>query len=292
MGEYDNEFDGCYLQGNDTLLDSVNGSCQKKTVNLNKSEAHMDADDECHDGVCEEDCEEDPDYVSIAEGCSSPVQFGIRTGEHRMIKHKASTITFSDYGFSNSGLSSMSTELFINEGSDAHSSSSEGEDDVFTDLPHYREFLIGRHRRAPSQNKQKEEPLKRNPEAPPGWSRDKCEPSSTSSNETEDDLNIKQEAVQSPWSQSMTQLMKKLDQLNVDIEEALSASTSPSGTPAVKRRETCAVTLETALNQALHKKKLVKNKDPECSRLDSLPYSSSILSGLGARPKEEVSSRS
>uniref|UniRef100_A0AAR2IUD8 StAR-related lipid transfer protein 13 n=1 Tax=Pygocentrus nattereri TaxID=42514 RepID=A0AAR2IUD8_PYGNA len=42
----------------------------------------------------------------------------------------------------------------------------------------------------------------------------------------------------SPWSESMTQLMKKLDQLNLDIEEALSAGSSPSDTPGTTRRHT------------------------------------------------------
>lgn len=37
--------------------------------------------------------------------------------------------------------------------------------------------------------------------------------------------------VSSPWSESMTRLMMKLDQLNLDIEEALSESSSPCGTP-------------------------------------------------------------
>lgn len=41
-----------------------------------------------------------------------------------------------------------------------------------------------------------------------------------------------------PWSESMTQLMKRLDQLNLDIEEALSASSSPSNTPNTARRHT------------------------------------------------------
>lgn len=42
--------------------------------------------------------------------------------------------------------------------------------------------------------------------------------------------------VLSPWSESMTQLIKRLDQLNLDIEEALSAGSSPSDTPNTARR--------------------------------------------------------
>lgn len=43
--------------------------------------------------------------------------------------------------------------------------------------------------------------------------------------------------VKSPWSESMSQLMRKLDQLNLDIEEALSASSSPSNTPCTTRKK-------------------------------------------------------
>ncbi|XP_067889593.1 stAR-related lipid transfer protein 13 isoform X2 [Heterodontus francisci] len=39
------------------------------------------------------------------------------------------------------------------------------------------------------------------------------------------------------WTDSMTLLMRKLDQLNLDIEDALSASPSPISTPATKRRQ-------------------------------------------------------
>lgn len=43
-------------------------------------------------------------------------------------------------------------------------------------------------------------------------------------------------AVQSPWSECMKKLMSKLDQLNLDIEDALSTSPSPSGTPGTARK--------------------------------------------------------
>lgn len=43
--------------------------------------------------------------------------------------------------------------------------------------------------------------------------------------------------VKSPWSESMSQLMRKLDRLNLDIEEALSASSSPSDTPCTTRKK-------------------------------------------------------
>lgn len=43
--------------------------------------------------------------------------------------------------------------------------------------------------------------------------------------------------VTSPWSESMSHLMRKLDRLNLDIEEALSASSSPSTTPCTARKK-------------------------------------------------------
>lgn len=39
----------------------------------------------------------------------------------------------------------------------------------------------------------------------------------------------------------MSQLMRKLDRLNLDIEEALSASSSPSGTPCTPRKKQVSV---------------------------------------------------
>lgn len=42
---------------------------------------------------------------------------------------------------------------------------------------------------------------------------------------------------ESEWPDSMSWLMKKLEQLNLDIEEALSASSSPSSTPSSKRHK-------------------------------------------------------
>ncbi|XP_025947959.1 rho GTPase-activating protein 7-like isoform X2 [Apteryx rowi] len=42
---------------------------------------------------------------------------------------------------------------------------------------------------------------------------------------------------ESEWSDSMSCLMKKLEELNLDIEEALSAGSSPSSTPSAKRHK-------------------------------------------------------
>ncbi|KAM9812573.1 stAR-related lipid transfer protein 13 isoform 2-T2 [Syngnathus typhle] len=43
--------------------------------------------------------------------------------------------------------------------------------------------------------------------------------------------------LKAPWSESMGQLMRKLERLNLDIEEALSAGSSPSDTPCTARKK-------------------------------------------------------
>ncbi|KAG5844669.1 hypothetical protein ANANG_G00164930 [Anguilla anguilla] len=139
---------------------------------------------------------------------------------------------------------------FVSESSDGGESSSgneednedeneeedDDEDDVFTELPQYREFLISRRRRSASRGRPKRNgPLRRDVPSPDAWSS-----SSSSSQEAEPEPRGEEASplvVLSPWSDSMTQLMKKLDQLNMDIEEALSGGSSPSDTPAVARKQ-------------------------------------------------------
>lgn len=53
--------------------------------------------------------------------------------------------------------------------------------------------------------------------------------------------------VQPPLSESMIQLMRRLDQLNMDIEEALSAGSSPSDTPNTARRHLAMMNDESTL---------------------------------------------
>uniref|UniRef100_A0A8C2A5E4 StAR-related lipid transfer protein 13 n=1 Tax=Cyprinus carpio TaxID=7962 RepID=A0A8C2A5E4_CYPCA len=72
--------------------------------------------------------------------------------------------------------------------------------------------------------------------------------------------------VLSPWSESMTQLMKRLDQLNLYIEEALSAGSSPSHTPNTARRHTTndRASLQSGavgVNQSLNWKNMARRTD-------------------------------
>ncbi|KAK6296687.1 hypothetical protein J4Q44_G00328290 [Coregonus suidteri] len=100
---------------------------------------------------------------------------------------------------------------------------------------------------------------------------------------------------QSPWCESMSQLMRKLDQLNLDIEEALSASSSPSDTPCTARRQQCGAVSGTAVNKSLNEEDstLLQRGEPdtgECPRKDqhktSAPRSSAT--GTRARTKKTV----
>ncbi|XP_043360330.1 stAR-related lipid transfer protein 13 isoform X5 [Dermochelys coriacea] len=94
----------------------------------------------------------------------------------------------------------------------------------------------------------------------------------------------------------MSSLMKKLEQLNLDIEEALSAGSSPSSTPSTKKRKQpnsfiplqSPVKVETGLVHRDHQRKgSCGNKRAGYQDLDGLPSSVST----GARPKTEVLSQ-
>ncbi|XP_076002282.1 stAR-related lipid transfer protein 13 isoform X2 [Genypterus blacodes] len=164
----------------------------------------------------------------------------------RIVKHKPSSITFSDY-------TTGPPRTFINESSDDEGDSSHKEeeedddqgdgddddeddddndddngDDVFLELPQCKEFLSAHRHRS------KEKVKKRSAVS--------CQADAAENNcgyEAEGESSSKEESpqVQSPWSESMSQLMRKLDLLNLDIEEALSAGSSPSDTPCTTRKK-------------------------------------------------------
>ncbi|XP_025947958.1 rho GTPase-activating protein 7-like isoform X1 [Apteryx rowi] len=90
---------------------------------------------------------------------------------------------------------------------------------------------------------------------------------------------------ESEWSDSMSCLMKKLEELNLDIEEALSAGSSPSSTPSAKRHKLlCPVQVETGFYGDHQGKRSWKNRRAGYQDLDC---SSSPVSA-GARPKTDV----
>ncbi|XP_036599902.1 uncharacterized protein LOC118836889 [Trichosurus vulpecula] len=89
----------------------------------------------------------------------------------------------------------------------------------------------------------------------------------------------------SEWSDSMACVMKKLEQLNLDIEEALSAGPSPSHTPSFKRRkQQSSKKVESILNKDHQNKGICRNKEESAQDLDFVPN----LMPTGARPKMKV----
>ncbi|XP_074072153.1 stAR-related lipid transfer protein 13 isoform X2 [Macrotis lagotis] len=88
----------------------------------------------------------------------------------------------------------------------------------------------------------------------------------------------------SEWSESMACVMKKLEQLNLDIEEALSTGSSPSHTPSGRRKQQNFKKVESILNKDHQSKGICRNKEKNAQDLDFLPNPMST----GARPKMKV----
>lgn len=151
----------------------------------------------------------------------------------RIIKHKPSSITFADYD----SFLGLISNAQANESSDACETSSEDDgDDVF---PKCKEILQSSRQNGGGLEKQRRKGTCGQVHRE-GSSSTKLPPTRSSSYEAEEESSSTEESPQvlSPWSESMTQLMKRLDQLNLDIEEALSAGSSPSDTPNTARRHT------------------------------------------------------
>ncbi|CAN0348340.1 unnamed protein product [Lampetra fluviatilis] len=99
--------------------------------------------------------------------------------------------------------------------------------------------------------------------------------------------NAKVEGAERSFSRqdSMVLLMKKLDQLDLDIEEALSAPCTPSGTPVLKRRK-----MPVAVEQGQNILR-VKQKPPPSARRAVLPGKMDKDKAGGATVDSEDSSR-
>ncbi|XP_029965196.1 stAR-related lipid transfer protein 13 isoform X1 [Salarias fasciatus] len=146
-----------------------------------------------------------------APAAVSKVDSGSACSAH-VVKYKQSSITFS--GSDGGPLVNGSAEDGRSSQEGGREEREEDEEDVFPELSHCE----GPH----VENAGDEPKRRRRPEQ-----------------EAAEDACTEQESplVKSPWSESMNQLMRKLDQLNLDIEEALSESSSPSNTPSVTRRK-------------------------------------------------------
>ncbi|XP_068868269.1 stAR-related lipid transfer protein 13 isoform X1 [Aphelocoma coerulescens] len=211
--------------------------------------------------------------------------------EIRVIKHKSSAITFSDFEFLSH---EADTKLHICEAGEAddfcpeeEEADNRGDDDTFTELPLYEAFFKGLQRRNVSQRKQAKHELTKyqhichledcnNHSEKPLKDHDK--------EEKHMELETQPEK-ESEWPDSMSWLLKKLEQLNLDIEEALSAGSSPSSTPSSKRhKQLCPVQVETGFFGDHQEKGSWKNRRGDYQDLDCLPYQVST----GARPKTDM----
>ncbi|XP_069738542.1 stAR-related lipid transfer protein 13 isoform X1 [Phaenicophaeus curvirostris] len=214
-----------------------------------------------------------------------------RSHEIRIIKHKPSAITFSD-----SKLSSheANTKLCICEVGEAEDFSSEeeetdgrGDDDVFTELPLYKVFFNDLHRRNVSQRKKAKHELNKYQHI---CHLEDCDDHSEKELKDHDKEGKHMQLETQPekgseWSDSMSCLMKKLEQLNLDIEEALSGGSSPSSTPSTKRhKQQCPVQVEAGFYEDHQGKGSWTNRRADYQDLDCLPYPVSS----GARPKTDV----
>ncbi|XP_041797394.1 stAR-related lipid transfer protein 13 isoform X1 [Chelmon rostratus] len=173
----------------------------------------------------------------------------------RIVKHKPSSITFSHdacpltahgHAFinesSDDGKSSQGDEKEDDDHDDGDDDDDDDDDDVFPELPQSRELLVNHRQR--SKDKQKRRSAVSAREEIDHVARNCGYEAEGESSSKEESLQVK-----SPWSVSMSQLMRKLDQLNQDIEEALSASSSPSNTPSTTRKKQWGSLSKSTLNQ-------------------------------------------
>ncbi|XP_068172571.1 stAR-related lipid transfer protein 13 isoform X2 [Antennarius striatus] len=206
----------------------------------------------------------------------------------RIVKHKPSSITFSQ----NTPPPGVDGHAFITESSDDGESSlgekddshddgdGDGDDDdddnVFQEPAKNRELLI--HQRQRSKDKQKRRGA---------LSAEIDHVTRDRAYEVEGESSTKEEApqVQSPWSESMTQLMRKLDQLNLDIEEALSAGSSPSSTPCTARKKQFGAVSKSTSNQPPRNCIRQQLDGEECPSQDRTSASRSTSAGTKATKK-------
>ncbi|KAI3354100.1 hypothetical protein L3Q82_018649 [Scortum barcoo] len=214
----------------------------------------------------------------------------------RIVKHKPGSITFSHYTCP----SGADGHAFVNESSDDGASSPEEEeednhddgdddddDDVFLELPQSRDLLVNHRQRGTGKDKQKwRDAVSARVEI--NHMARNCgyeEEEETSRKECLPDYPQESPQVKSPWSESMSQLMRKLDQLNLDIEEALSASSSPSDTPCTTRKKQWGAVSKSKLNQTPDE----RPDRGECQSQDGSSAPRSASMGTRATTKKTVS---
>ncbi|XP_044058032.1 stAR-related lipid transfer protein 13 isoform X2 [Siniperca chuatsi] len=216
----------------------------------------------------------------------------------RIVKHKSSSITFSHYTCA----SGADSHAYVNESSDDGASSPEEEeeedghddghddgdgdgddddddDDVFPELPQSRELLVNHRQRITGKDKQRRR----------GAVSARAEIDHMARNcgyEAEGESSTKE--VKSPWSELMSQLMRKLDQLNLDIEEALSANSSPSDTPCTTRKKQWGPVSKSTLTQSLNDQVLQRPDRGECLSQDGSSAPCSDVMGTRVTTKKTM----
>uniref|UniRef100_UPI00398F305D stAR-related lipid transfer protein 13-like isoform X1 n=1 Tax=Pristiophorus japonicus TaxID=55135 RepID=UPI00398F305D len=185
--------------------------------------------------------DEEPDYASIPEvasSVSSPYKNACNAvsspSELKGRKLRSSIIAFSDYGSQAECTPSETTELYICEASDElYGPTSE---DNFTELPHNMGYFMRKRKRATSGKQNNSLSSGNTTLSQLGKYTEISEKDSQWEQEEIGKEDVPYEDV-FRWTDSMTLLMRKLDQLNLDIEDALSVSPSPASTPVTKRRQ-------------------------------------------------------
>ncbi|XP_053312035.1 uncharacterized protein LOC128473834 [Spea bombifrons] len=138
----------------------------------------------------------------------------------RVIKHKPSAITFPDISLETKICEILDDETTEGKLSIDEEVSADDDDDVFTDLPTYHLKFTGIKRR-------RSHPRNRNGNHLPGQGDQLLGNIQCENDMAEEERKRKKLTEErSQWNKSMISLMMKLEQLNVDIEDAITATAS------------------------------------------------------------------
>ncbi|KAM9733424.1 stAR-related lipid transfer protein 13 isoform 1-T1 [Menidia menidia] len=211
-----------------------------------------------------------------------------------IVKQSESAINFMDF----TDLSGANSHAFVHESSESGESSQDAEkdeDDDHSDVDDHDDevmlpelhcngaLFMRRKQRGTEQVDQEKEGFvgaRAGVKDPPGSCGYEAEAEASRTEESPE--------VKSPWSESMSQLMRKLDQLNQDIEEALSASSSPSNTPSTTRKKQWGAVSKSAVSQIPDDNVLHGPAGQECHSSDKPSAACSSSAGTRARTKKTM----
>ncbi|XP_073439438.1 uncharacterized protein [Dendrobates tinctorius] len=163
-------------------------------------------------------------YQEISPTSLQPETSYSKSHNVRVIKHKPSAITFTDLPL-DFICDSAGYENDTREDKESGDDTEEEDenDDVFTDLPRYKYTFTGIKRRS-SHPRSPTKIFADSKDIFQVFNKNSVRNHGTDLGEEERKLSMEE---RSQWSQSMTCLMMKLRQLNVDIEGAINASSNP-----------------------------------------------------------------